>query len=594
MPFTLLPSYGTISLTNGSATISGTSTIFTNYRTGYLLLLPDGLTVEFASDPTSDAEATSVLEWGGSNVTDSAYQAIARDPGSEVALQQRIYNQYLSSTDVLGVPFGWTFHTSVSETDPGPGYLRLNNATAASATELYISDTDANGNPVGVWLDTLLSSQFVIRSAQRPNQIAVYSVTSVSDETGWHKLTITHVDGTPSFLLDEDLVFNAGLAGPQGNPGDNAYVYIAYASDVSGTDFTTIFDATLPYIAILATDTAIPSPAVGDFAGLWKPYEGQPVGHGLVFDDTTSDANPGAGTFRADNATFGSITKLWINNADADALDITDWLDSFDDVSNANARGYLTLQGQYDPSIKMEFAVTGGVTDKTGYREIAVSPISGAIPADASVLVASFAKSGADGAGTGDVVGPASATDAAPVLFDGTTGKLLKNGTFASQAEAEAGTDTAKFMNPLRTSQAIAALAPQPGPAFRAYATGTTSITSSYNKVALAGEDFDTDDAFDAVTNYRFQPSVAGYYQINVGVYFSSSAYEVVLQLRKNGAGVTFGGLGIASRAGLLSDIVYLNGTTDYVELFAFSATTQNTTASQTGTFMSGALLKAA
>lgn len=32
------------------------------------------------------------------------------------------------------------------------------------------------------------------------------------------------------------------------------------------------------------------------------------------------------------------------------------------------------------------------------------------------------------GAGTGDVVGPASATDSAVALFDGTTGKLLKNG----------------------------------------------------------------------------------------------------------------------------------------------------------------------
>lgn len=35
----------------------------------------------------------------------------------------------------------------------------------------------------------------------------------------------------------------------------------------------------------------------------------------------------------------------------------------------------------------------------------------------------------ATGAGAGDVVGPASATDGAPALFDGTTGKLIKNST---------------------------------------------------------------------------------------------------------------------------------------------------------------------
>ena len=32
------------------------------------------------------------------------------------------------------------------------------------------------------------------------------------------------------------------------------------------------------------------------------------------------------------------------------------------------------------------------------------------------------------GGGSGDVVGPASATDNVPAIFDGTTGKLLKNG----------------------------------------------------------------------------------------------------------------------------------------------------------------------
>lgn len=36
---------------------------------------------------------------------------------------------------------------------------------------------------------------------------------------------------------------------------------------------------------------------------------------------------------------------------------------------------------------------------------------------------------GGGGGGSGDVVGPASATDGAPVLFDGTTGKLVKNST---------------------------------------------------------------------------------------------------------------------------------------------------------------------
>ena len=63
---------------------------------------------------------------------------------------------------------------------------------------------------------------------------------------------------------------DTGATGPQGPAGDDAYVYIAYASDDQGTDFTLTFNPTLNYIAILSTDTEIPSPVVADFTGLWK------------------------------------------------------------------------------------------------------------------------------------------------------------------------------------------------------------------------------------------------------------------------------------------------------------------------------------
>ena len=58
----------------------------------------------------------------------------------------------------------------------------------------------------------------------------------------------------------------------KGAAGANAYVYIAYASDASGTDFTTTYSSALEYIAIKSTTSVIASPVVGDFTGLWKRY----------------------------------------------------------------------------------------------------------------------------------------------------------------------------------------------------------------------------------------------------------------------------------------------------------------------------------
>ena len=65
-----------------------------------------------------------------------------------------------------------------------------------------------------------------------------------------------------------------GTPGADGTDGASAFVYIAYASDDTGTDFTLTFDPALNYIAIKATTTEITTPVVGDFAGLWKNYKG--------------------------------------------------------------------------------------------------------------------------------------------------------------------------------------------------------------------------------------------------------------------------------------------------------------------------------
>lgn len=66
----------------------------------------------------------------------------------------------------------------------------------------------------------------------------------------------------------------AGSNGTNGTDGDDAFVYIAYASDASGTGFTMTFNSALDYIAIKNTTTIIASPSASDFSGLWKNYKG--------------------------------------------------------------------------------------------------------------------------------------------------------------------------------------------------------------------------------------------------------------------------------------------------------------------------------
>lgn len=113
------------------------------------------------------------------------------------------------------------------------------------------------------------------------------------------------------------------------------------------------------------------------------------------------------------------------------------------------------------------------------------------------------------------------------------------------------------------------------GPAFSAYNNATQSVTSAtFTKVVLQAEYFDTAGEFNTAAS-RFQPSVAGYYQfagiVNVGT--STSPVRMIASLYKNGSEFVRGGdCAVAAGGGAVScnGVIYLNGSTDYVELYGW------------------------
>jgi hypothetical protein len=168
-----------------------------------------------------------------------------------------------------------------------------------------------------------------------------------------------------------------GAAGADGTDGVNAYVYIAYASDSSGTGFTTTFDTNLDYVAIKATTTEIVTPQASDFTGLWKNYKGATGTQGL-------QGVPG--------------------------VDGTDGLD-------------ITWKGNY--AAETAYVINDAVFyDGSSY--ICVLDSSGNLPTNTTYWNL-MAQQGAAGAGSGDVSGPSSATDNAIARFDLATGKLIQN-----------------------------------------------------------------------------------------------------------------------------------------------------------------------
>ena len=121
-------------------------------------------------------------------------------------------------------------------------------------------------------------------------------------------------------------------------------------------------------------------------------------------------------------------------------------------------------------------------------------------------------------------------------------------------------------------------------PVFGVYLGLSQNVTSGVTtKIQFNTEEFDTANAFDSTTNYRFTPQVAGYYQLNacmtpngvaitgltVYVYKNGSEYKRIANL---GTGNPING----------SCTVYLNGSTDYIEFYG------NVSASSTPQFYLG------
>jgi uncharacterized protein YgfB (UPF0149 family) len=132
------------------------------------------------------------------------------------------------------------------------------------------------------------------------------------------------------------------------------------------------------------------------------------------------------------------------------------------------------------------------------------------------------------------------------------------------------------------------------GPAFSAYLAAAYNISSATStKLKLDAERFDTNSNFDTST-YRFTPTVAGYYWIETTVlnngasaptrlinliYKNGTQYGVFTQDQTTGYSATGGKL------------IYLNGSTDYIELYGYIAAA---VAEVSGAEMHGYLARAA
>ena len=156
------------------------------------------------------------------------------------------------------------------------------------------------------------------------------------------------------------------------------------------------------------------------------------------------------------------------------------------------------------------------------------------------------------------------------------------SGTVSLTVPSVAGTNTATLPAATGTVMVSGNM-----PAFSAYANANQSISNTtYTKIQINTKIFDTASCFNntgstvgGIPAYAFKPNVAGYYQINAGINASAAASGTFCftALYVNGTAVSLGSFASNNlTTGLISSnsfLVYLNGSSDYVELYAYQNT---------------------
>lgn len=441
---------------------------------------------------------------------DSGQTQTYDDVTASTAAAAAIVNAYAGAVS-------FEFSTTTTDADPGAGKVRFDNATIASVTNVYIDNTSLAGGSVTGWIDsfddantTTNRGTIAFRSLTDTSVFVLLKVTgAVTDGTGYRKIPVAYLSGSLPADATE-LVMGFASAGP--------------ASAATVTVGTTTAGATTASPSV--TNSGNSSAAVLNFV----IPRGAPGGLLYKFATTTTDSDPGAGNVRFNNATPASVDRVYFNNADANGNTVTGWLDAADDSTNT-VKGALIFR-QLSNGRVITFNVTGSVVDGTGYRKLTVAHTAGSTlfdnDAELSVEFVRAGNVGANGTGSGDVNGPASATDNAVALFDGTTGKVLQDSAIliGTSANNLVQLDGSARLPAVDGSQLTGIAA---GMTLLATVTASTSATMDFDSYI----DSTYDEYLIKLTDVIFSannPSVLMRFQV-AGTYLSTSTYDSVANI---------------------------------------------------------------
>lgn len=179
------------------------------------------------------------------------------------------------------------------------------------------------------------------------------------------------------------------------------------------------------------------------------------------------------------------------------------------------------------------------------------------------------------------------------------------SGAITLDVPAVAGTNTVTIPASTGTAMVTGNM-----PTFRAINNATQTLSlSTLTLVNLQTENWDTASAFNNTAStvtlngistpaYAFAPPVAGYYQVSCSVSAggSSGQLRILASLYKNGSPFEYGTnlTGTIAYSTSNSYLVYLNGTSDYIQMYAYIQSSSTAILDNAGCSFSATLVRGA
>jgi hypothetical protein len=295
---------------------------------------------------SSDTYATTSLTSAGRALLDDANASAQRTTlGLGTLATQNANSVAITGGTISGISnlsdpgssLQYTFSTTTTDSDPGSGLVRLNNATQNAATEIYIDDEDSDGTNVSGVIALLSGGNnpssvlgyVTIRKEFAPENFITMKITTITSATGYTKLvgTVEASSGATPFSDTDNLYFSIDVSGDKGDPGD-------LSGPGSSTD-----NAVVRWDGTSGTTTQNSSVTIDDSGNVTTAGRIHSTTTGFRFPDNTDQTT--AGVIGPGSSTDESLVR-W-NGINGSLVQSSGWILS--DADALTAGGTLDMDG---------------------------------------------------------------------------------------------------------------------------------------------------------------------------------------------------------------------------------------------------------